>query len=252
MDGWKVLERAKSKRQTKPRVKEISEAERLFQCGPVTRISPHAIFNTLLSFLKSEPLNWLSVPYCVPSLASAEGQDKFSKLAPTMVRVMESEIFYRGGLKGRHLHGDHYESYPIRDLDQFIYRLSYLLNIYAIKIKPGWPSTYQAHYLSEAVRNLEMYATGVRLYKGRRAAQPFKTVLSNLKTCEKQILAKPDKPRSASKSAIKKEITDIFCEHIQAPGTIIADQVSELLTLFGVETTPSSILKKLPRKKHTS
>ena len=55
--GWKVLERAKSKRQTEPRTKEKSEAERLFQCGPVTQISPQAIFNTLLSFLKSEPLN---------------------------------------------------------------------------------------------------------------------------------------------------------------------------------------------------
>ena len=98
--GWKVLERAKSKRQTEPRTKEKSEAEHLYQCGTMTQISPQDTFNTLLSFLKSEPLNWLSVPLHCPSLASAEGRDKFLKLAPTMVKVMESEIFYQGGLKG--------------------------------------------------------------------------------------------------------------------------------------------------------
>ena len=38
--GWKVLEGAKSKRQTEPRTKEKSEAERLFQCGTMTKKQP--------------------------------------------------------------------------------------------------------------------------------------------------------------------------------------------------------------------
>jgi hypothetical protein len=242
MDGWKVLERAKSKRQTEPRTKEKSEAEHLFQCGTMTQISPQDTFRTLLSFLKSEPLNWLAVPLHCPSLASAEHRDKFMKRAPDMVRVMESEIFYNGGLKGWHLHGDHYESYPIRDLDQFIYDLSYLLSLYEVRTG-GWQSEFQAHAFSEAVRHLKLFIIGVRMYKGKRAMQPFKTIMSQLKTIGKEVSTKPDSPLNVSKSALKQELVDIFHRHIQAPSAkeTMAIRSAELLMSFNISATPEGM-----------
>ena len=95
------------------------------------------------------------MPYCVPSLASAEGRDRVLKLAPTMVKVMESGIFYEGGLKGAASPGGglKYKIIPIRNLDQFIYELSYFLWLYEAGTN-GWPSEFHVHTFSEAVRHL--------------------------------------------------------------------------------------------------
>jgi hypothetical protein len=220
-------------------------------------LSPQEQFDLLLLHLRSEqdekkpagPNYLLGIISSL--LLSEKDKRRFLAISPIAIKIMESGIFYGGGLKGWYLRGDHYESYPIRDLGQFIYDLSHLLDIYEMEVT-GWDSELQVYFFSEGVRYLKLFTTGVRMFKGKRAAQPFKTMLRDLKSLEKEVSAKPDSPPRVSRSALKQQVADIFYGHIQAPGTIIADQVSELLTLFGIETTPSSILKKLPRKKHTA
>jgi hypothetical protein len=233
--GQEVLERAKSRKQTKPQTEEQSK------------------FDGLHDFIKNYDgtgINWL--PFITYGLGfMGEGDERLIKaLRPVALKIMESAIFYGGGLKSGCKSGNYYESYPIEDLSQFIYELSRLLDRYETRVS-GWPSETQEYFFSEAVRNLKVFMAGVYIFKGRRAEQPFKTALSNLKTIKKKVLAKPDITPQMSKSKLKKDVADIFRKHIQAPRTIIADRVSELLALFEIKTSPSAIAKKLPRKKHT-
>jgi hypothetical protein len=233
--GWEAIEKAKSRKQSKPQTKEQSD------------------FDNLHDFIKNygTSTNWVqSLTFGLGGMGR-ESETLIKAFRPVALKIMESAIFYGGGLRGGHLYGNHYESYHIEDLHQFIYKLSNLIDRYETSIS-GWPSETQEYWFSEAVRYLEVFMAGVYIFKGRRAEQPFKTALSNLKTIKKEVLAKPDIVPRMSKSKLKQDVADIFRKHIQAPGTIIGDRVSELLALFEIKTSPSAILKKLSPKKHTS
>jgi hypothetical protein len=209
--------------------------------GKMVQISPQDAFNTLLSFLKSKPLNWLIAALHVPALAEDEGRNKFMMLQPTAVKIMESGIFLEGGLKGQA--GD--RPYPIPDLAQFIYALSYRLFVHEMN---EYPEEFQSQLFSKGIYHLKLFTSGVRSFKGRRAAQRFKTMLDNLDAIEKEIQAKTCKPRKVSIPKLKREIADIFCDHIKAPKYIIADLAAALLKEFDISATPEGVRDSLKER----
>lgn len=214
------------------------------------QISPQDTFKTLLSFLKSEPLNWFAVPLHCPSLVSKENQDKFLGFAPTIIKVMESGIFYNGGLKGADNPGNglQYESHPIKDLDQFIYDLAYAL--YLEVGSTDYPSDFQQYSFSEGMRHLKWFVSLVRWHKGKRAAEQMKKAVSTLETLARNIETKKNLTPNVSKPAIKKQIVDIFLEHIQVPTprSIMADRAADLLNAFDISATPEGMREYFKNK----
>jgi hypothetical protein len=211
----------------------------------MNQVSSQDSFKTLLSFLKTESLNWLAVLFHVPSLASKEKQEEFLIVRATMTKVMESGIFTHGELLGYTGSGP----YPVPDLAQFIYELSYRMLMYEkVDTMAEYPQKIQEHFFFEGVRHLKLFLTGVREFKGKRVANKFKTMLNRLKNLEEEILTEPDKPRNISKAELKKEILDIFCEHINAPKDIIADWSAVLLNAFQIPATHEGMRDLLKKK----
>ncbi len=165
------------------------------------------------------------------------------KLRPVALKVMESGIYWEGGLKTSFTP---YESHPIPDLTQFIYELSELLYMYEAFLK--WRPEREEYYFSKGIEYLDTFSIGVRMFKGRRAAQRYETALRNLKDLVKEIMAKPDLPSKQSRSDLKQEVVDIFRKHIQAPHITLSERISELLTVFDISTTPEGI-RNLFKKK---
>ena len=73
--------------------------------------------------------------------------------------------------------------------------------------------------------------------------QPFKTIMSQLKTIGKEVSTKPDSPLNVSKSALKQEVVDIFHRHIQAPNAkeTMALRSAELFRSFNISATPEGM-----------
>lgn len=230
--GWEVLERAKSKKQTKPQTKEQSE------------------FDGLHDFIKNydgTSVNWL--PFLTYGLGfMGEEREKFINVfRPEALTIMESAIFYGGGLKGGHLYGNHYEFYHIENLQQFIYKLSKLINRYKTRVS-GWPSDFQTDCFAKGMEHLKIFWMGVQMFKGKQVAKPFKTMLRALMSLEKGVSDKPDIKPKVSRSALKQKVVNICCEHIQAPDSIMSKRIAELLMVFDIPATPEGI-RELFKKK---
>jgi hypothetical protein len=187
----------------------------------------------------------------LPLLASPSKRNTLYLLKPIVIKIMRSGIFYRGGLKGWHLHEDIYESYPIEDLDQFIFDLSVPLWTLENK-KSGYDLEMHEYFLSEGMKSFLSFIGEVEIFKGLRPARRLKTKLTALENLANEVLAKPDlsKP-SVSKPQVKQKVFDIFRKHIKAPDSKIAEGVAELLSIFGIQRTPEAIRRKSSRKKKT-
>jgi hypothetical protein len=168
-----------------------------------------------------------------------QAEQLIKALRPVALKIMESGIFYDGGLKGWHLCENHYKFHPIKDLNQFIYELSNLLYMHKLFLR--WSPKREGSYFSKGVEYLELFEVGVQIIKGRRAAQLFRTALRNLKTIEKEISAKPDLPPKPSKPALKQKVVDIFRKHIKAPASIMSERIAKLLAVFDISAAPGGI-----------
>ena len=230
-------------------------------------LTPKQHFDSLLNFIKAEepgpkpfPISsdghWFRVAWCGLTASPWTGEDGCERLMlkSTVMKIMEeSEIFYNGGLKGADYPGGdlRYDSYPIKDLDQFIYDLAWCFYMYEKNIS-GYDPKLQAYLFSEIMRYLELLKNDVKRFKGKRNAGKIGTLLDKLEKVKMEIEAEPGLPPNVSKPQIKKEVADIFRNHIQAPGTIIAERVAELLGIFGIKRTPSAIRRKPSDKKKLS
>ncbi len=157
--------------------------------------------------------------------------EKLVPLSPIAIKIMESGIFDNGGLNAVYSP----QPVPIKDRYQFIYDLAWLLWTYENK-KSGYPSEFQKEGFSMGMEHLRIFTMGVQMFKGRRAAQPFKTAQNKLKILERKIKDKPDTPPDVSGAQLKKDMADIFWNHIQATRAkeIMATRSADLLNTFNI------------------
>jgi len=144
-----------------------------------------------------------------------------------------------------------YESYPIKDLDQFIYDLAWCFYLYEQSIS-GYDPELQAYLFSEIMRELKLLRRNVERFKGKRNARKRGTLLDKLGNVKREIGAEPGIYNNVSKPKIKKRVAGIFRNHIQAPGIIIAERVGELFGLFWIKRTPDAIRRKPSNKNKIS
>jgi hypothetical protein len=271
--AWRALEKARSKSPTPNHPPNTSLSD------PV-QISPEKRFNNLLDFLNlsSIPHDFNPEETCLPFLASPEHRRYFMTVLKLIaIKIMESGIFFKGGLKGNipSHNPTIYDPYPIENIDQFIFGLASVLHRH--EMGKEYPSGDQWFTFAEAERKLKLFISGVEIWKGKRPAQPLKTLLNKLKALAWETEAKPDdfeptsleifaretairwnvdveidKTSKGARLTTKKEIAGIFVKHIKAPGTVISDRVEELLNLFGIEAKSETIRKKLPKKQQTT
>jgi hypothetical protein len=300
--GRKVLERVKSKDNKKSQQDTAKPPTYLFDFlndlynppfVPIN-IPPEQRFKNLLDFFKSGEIGLenkareLVTQYgpvrAVQSVlaglafpALPERRRRLQRLMPIATKVMESGIFFKGGLKGASNPSprEQYESFAIQDLDQFILDLASVL--YLHERGEEYPSAFQSGTFFEAVKSLELYILGVEIWKGKRAAQRLKSKLEDLQDLAWKTEAKPNlhRPRSLEmfaremgimcgvvpeidyenskgpRLATKRKVVGIFIKHIKAPGTIIAERVTYLLDLFGIKAKFYAIRKMLPKKQQT-
>jgi hypothetical protein len=216
-------------------------------------ISPEDRFKSLLNFLESgHPFthsglflnqlvqggliraeDMIFVRAGLPFLDSPKHRHQLLALQEIATKIMRSEIFYEGGLKGYQLgfNPETYESHPIQDLDQFIYGLAKSIDLYWVKIE-GYPIEFQEAKFDEALAHLSTYIAGVKIFKGKGEVGKFRTLLRELQKLKRGVTAKPDKKIRVPKSQTKQKIADAFLKHIQAPKDILAERSAQLLREF--------------------
>jgi ribosomal protein L31E len=158
------------------------------------QISPEKRFTILLALLKLGPTAHAFYPeedfarqaVCagLPLLASPEQRCYFlTTLKPIAIKIMESGIFINGGLKGNILSQDPiiYDFYPIENIDQFIFGLASVLYRHEMRMSTEYPLAFQCFTFIEAERKLNLFISDVEIWHGKRAAQPLKTKLKELK-----------------------------------------------------------------------
>jgi|GEM_PF-3406848 hypothetical protein len=208
--------------------------------------NPKQHFDDLYAFIKTRGagsgiLQQLS--FYSKGFTGWEGK-KWEIVRSEALKIMESGIFDNGGLNSIYSH----DPVLIENIDQFIYDLSELLSWYETKIA-GWTPGYQ-YIFSDGVRDLEAFATAIRIFKGKRWARKFTTVLDKLKTLEKEIQAEPESPPGVSMPALKQDVAETFHRHIKVPNTkeIMATRSAELLNAFDISATPEGMREYFKNK----
>ena len=168
--------------------------------------------------------------------------------AELTLRIMQSGIFHRGGLRGAQLDfdGKFFEVHHIESLEDFVVEVLYSLLAFShakdIQGRENW-IRQEFEYIEKA---FDMLLPTVRLYKGGRAAQKLEMKRKGLALLQEDILQRPSK--TPKLPDIKKDIATIFHKFVKAPKIIIAERVSDLLNYFGIDAKMESIRKKLQNK----
>ena len=169
-------------------------------------------------------------------------------LSKYCVKIMESGIFYKGGLKGTTL--DMYD----RDLE--VHTIDALLD-FVLEVASNLQTFIDTkdiqgreRWIREQFESLEKQfnrlLSTVRVYKGGRAAQIVENNRKDMLKLQEDILQRPNK--TPKLQDIKMDITIIFHKFVKAPKMIIAERVSDLLNYFGIYAKSESVREKRKNK----
>ena len=147
--------------------------------APLTRADA---FDTLLQILKKpvdtplDTVGLLAFPKHIPPLIDMIN-------IPTAIKIMESEIFYEGGLKGAANPGGgkSYESHPIQDLPVFILSLAMLLNFSFLVRDPAWKEKQVKEGFDKISSELLLLIPIVRRTKGIRWGNKIENIMQSFK-----------------------------------------------------------------------
>jgi hypothetical protein len=164
------------------------------------------------------------------------------------IKIMESGIFHKGGLKGTNLdlNARDFEVHTIDDLEDLLLEVASNLETFSavkdIQARECW-----IRELFESLeKNFNQLLPTIKLYKGGRAAQKLERKRKEMLKLQEDILQRPS--RTPKPSDIKKHIAIIFRKYVKAPKVIIAERVSDLLNFFGIDAKPESVREKLKNK----
>jgi hypothetical protein len=117
--------------------------------------NPQEDFDVLHAFVKTGSTGTGDTLLYVDPFLMGEHSEHISelgkKLRPVALKVMESGIFWKGGLKTSFTP---HESYPIPDLTQFIYELSDLLHMHQAFLR--WRPEREDKLVSNIFSNLQL------------------------------------------------------------------------------------------------
>jgi hypothetical protein len=167
--------------------------------------------------------------------------------AELALKIMESGIFHKGGLKGTQLDfKGNFEVHRINLLENFVIEVASSLGAFShakdIQGRDNWIRK-KFNFLE---KEINLLLATVRLYKGGRAAQKLERKRKEMMSLEEDILQRPSK--TPKLPDIKRDIAGIFHDFVEAPKVIIAERVSDLLNFFGIDAKMESIRKKLKNK----
>jgi hypothetical protein len=188
------------------------------------------IKNTLEMSIKPKALNMLLL---VPPYVHMK--DAPSEVLSISIKIMEQEkIFEKGGLSPIYSP----QPIPIENLRKFIYDLANLLWLYEQKMS-GYDSKIQDECFIKGGEYLRIYTSGVQMFKGRRTAKPFTTTLKKIINLKQKMLDKPDIPPGLKEYEIKRQVAEIFWNHIKTPNTkeVMAARSADLLNAFNISAT---------------
>jgi len=168
--------------------------------------------------------------------------------AELILRIMESGIFYRGGLRGGQLDfdGKIFEVHHIQSLEDFVVEAVNSLDAFSYAKDIQGRENWIREEFKCIEKKFDKLLPTVRLYKGGRAAQKLERKRKELSLLQEDILQRHSK--TPKLPDIKKDLAAIFHKYAKAPKVIIAERISDLLNYFGIDAKMESIRKKLRNK----
>ncbi len=171
--------------------------------------------------------------------------------APTAIKIMESGIFFGGGLKGQSLGKNRYEQYPISNLEGFVYGLAMIFDLLEKQFSSSDQQSIIEAEFQTMNRSIGCLIPVVRRLHGKRNSNRLLRVQKEFADIRDNILHETGTALKRPNSNIKQLVAELFEKFVNtAPKTIIADSASELLTHFGINAGSSSIRKKLRKSRN--
>jgi len=218
------------------------------------QVSPQEKFKQLIKLLKM-PVAIVPASTLERAVMGYRNRDEFlDDHAPTAIKIMESGIFYEGGLRsslevsvvsGKAC----YDSYSIRNLEEFVYALAMFFDVIEKQLSLSQQQSIIDGEFQKADRSIERLIPIVSQLRGKRNSNRLKRVQEELADIRDRILNERDTTPRHPNSNVKQAVAELFARHINAPDKIIADRVSELLTSFEIKTGSESIRKKLHKRR---
>ncbi|MGD0400437.1 MAG: hypothetical protein ABSC04_16150 [Syntrophobacteraceae bacterium] len=208
-------------------------------------------FLTLLKTPVAEPIAFslLQPPSSLLSLKTMFDRPKdevFESYVPTAIKIMESGIFYEGGLKG--WIGEK-EPFPIRDIRVFVLGLAVVLAILDMRLDESKRREFIRTKLDSASQSIQLLKDLVGWQYGKQISRQLTSLQRKFLDLQNAVLAQAPMNPKRMKSKIKQWVAKIFASHIDAPHIILAERASELLTAFGIQAGSDSIRKKLTKRR---
>jgi len=227
---------------------QLSVQERLKQ------LSPQEYFETLLEILKQPVYREFSTSTSLSRLIEFTGQrDKFpdilEPIAPTTIKIMESGIFHKGGLKGAPLvlGGGDYESFYIKEVGPFVFKLAFLID-WSLRFAD---SAHMEEQVKKGFDDIQSRLSGlvylVRRVKGPGKGKQLERAVQRLKDLEQKTMAIKTKPRPKPYE-IKKAVARLFLKSVEGPKDLLMERAAELLNQFDISATPEGMREILKKK----
>jgi hypothetical protein len=213
---------------------------------------PETEFNDLLAALKTPPFlisNELLTTLMKPPELTVSKESPYKSIEyDNLIKVMESGIFYKGGLKGKILLQTHSgqvkdrKVWPISNLKELLVKLA------ALMVATTDPEKNVKEFVSGYFENLlKAFDTPAALARlgGIRKSSIDKTKQDLLNWKEKTIHKIPTFPKTAPN-----EIAEILLAHLptKTPDLTIAERIKELMAAFNQESGKIQTLRKMVAK----
>jgi len=209
------------------------------------QVTPHEKFERLLAHLKkpvalTKPMSTLEA-----AVMGYRIKDEFLEdHIPTIIKIMESGIFYQGGLKSGYWANES-TSIPIRDLETFVFSLAFLFDEFKrLHSLPEQQSVMDREFETiDAI--LKCLIPIVSTFYGKRNSNLLTQIQKKLENARNKISKETATVPKRFSSKTKQAIAKIFIEHINAPDDTIAERAAGLLTCLGIGTGKELMRKKL-------
>ena len=169
-------------------------------------------------------------------------------LSKYCVKIMESGIFHKGGLKGTTLdiYDRDFEVHTIDGLLDFVLELASNLQTFTDTKDIQGRDRWIREQFESLEKQFNRLLSTVKVYKGGRAAQIVENKRKEMLKLQEDILQRPS--RAPKLQDIKRDIAIIFHKFVKSPKVVIAERVSDLLNYYGIYANPESVREKLKNK----
>jgi hypothetical protein len=170
---------------------------------------------------------------------------------PEQLKVMDSDIFHEGQLKGKKIGGSSkkYVKYQINDIEDFVDWVGQAISTIDINFKYQYfPLNALWHRFNN--KDFESMINALNKDFGSSTFNKMNKVKSNFMALFEELQPKIG---SKAKNPLKENVDSIFGifkRHIpDAPDQTIAVRISELLNEFGIEVKSGTILQRMNRER---